>query len=100
MLFHPRWDTGIIFTPAAANIQHLQRSAVDLSHLGARDDGAEFKRSPGTRVQQELLASIQGKWPGHGVKVVVSGSSRYTQAARAKANGKLANFAKANFDPG
>lgn len=69
MLFHPRWDAEIIFTPAAANMQHLQRGAVDLSHLDARDDREEFKHSPGTRIQQELLASIQGKWPGHGGKV-------------------------------
>lgn len=64
MLFHPRWDAGTIFTPAAANIQHLQPGATDLPHLDAGDDGGEFKHSPGARVLQELLASIQGKRPG------------------------------------
>lgn len=64
MLFPPRWDAGTTFTPAAANIQHLQLGAADLPHLDAGDDGGEFKHSPGARVQQELLASIQGKRPG------------------------------------
>lgn len=51
--------------------------------------GGGFKHSPGARVQQELLASIQGKWPGHGVKVALSGSSHHARTTRAKANGEL-----------
>lgn len=88
MLFPPRWDVEITFPPAAANIQHLQRGAMDLSHLDAGGDRGEFKQPwnmsaavPAGQQPRKMASTRRGaagQW-----------LSRYTQSTRAKANGKL-----------